>query len=231
MVRYNRRAELIRNSSAMSAVAVVTNSDGYPLNRGEAISIPTELSGLYFVGSLEDWMSGSLTQRVYAVKPCVVQELMAKNEAGGVPLLELESFLQERCTECIVSLCINDHKDRVRDGLLCEVFAGSSAPNTEGMTSFVFDRLGLTIHHALLPSRTMQSKTPLSMSFVDVCTHNKRITCLDVECTMKAYSTQGSSPNRQGSRGHSSYSGLRIEGEHVTVRTHPHRWAWDKKPI
>ena len=80
---------------------------------------------------------------------------MANNEAGGVPLLELESFLQEQCTECIVSLCINDHKDRVRDGLLCEVFAGSSAPNTEGMTSFAFDRLGLTIHHTLLPLRTI----------------------------------------------------------------------------
>ena len=95
VVRYNRRAEVIRNSSAMSAVAVVTNSDGSPLNRGKAISIPTELSGLYFVGLLEDWISGSLTQRVYAMKPCVVQELMAKNEAGGVPLLDLESFLQE----------------------------------------------------------------------------------------------------------------------------------------
>ena len=65
--RYNRQPQLIVDASAMSAVAVVTNSDGSPTDLAKARQIPVNLSDKFFVQSPTDHANRSTSQHVYAM--------------------------------------------------------------------------------------------------------------------------------------------------------------------
>ena len=65
--RYNRQPQLTVDASAMSAVAVVTNSDGSPISLAKARQIQVDLSDKLFVHLPADHANRSTSQRVYAM--------------------------------------------------------------------------------------------------------------------------------------------------------------------
>ena len=94
MERYNRQPQLIVDASAMSAVAVVTNSDGSPIDLAKARQIPVNLSDKFFVQSPTDHANRSTSQRVYAMLKGKLKLMMEANKSGGIPLSEVDSFLE-----------------------------------------------------------------------------------------------------------------------------------------
>ena len=106
--RHNRQPQLIVDASAMSAFAVVTNSDGSPIDLAKARQIPVDLSDKFFVHSSATHANCSTSQRVYAMLKGKLKLMMEANKSGSVPLSEVESFLEQHCHQCITTACIND---------------------------------------------------------------------------------------------------------------------------
>ena len=130
--------------------AVVTNADGSPVESNNMSSLPEKLRRKYFVPSPTDFMNKTLLQRIYVLDRSKYQTLSMMK----VTLEEVESFLLEISSDCLITLCINDNG--VNDPKcisLSKVFGGRRTPPTKVILLSIPKHLALWYHMQMCQAR------------------------------------------------------------------------------
>jgi len=193
--------------------AVVTNADGSAVDLTKISSLAAKFRGKYFVPSPTDFLNKSLQQRLYVLDRSQYQKLSGMK----VALDEVETFLLEISSDCLITLCINDneimHNDQ-KGSSLSKVFGGPSTPPTEGFSLFYSDLLDLLVSYAVVPSEEVADYMASSTSLCDADFHENVISPGDLKIITRAYCKTGMYNNRLKSQdnGHSTFLGTKTEG-------------------
>ena len=193
----------------MATLAVVTQTDGRPLDLKSASAVNSTLHKKFFVPSPTDFIARTATQRIYAVD----WDKFDLFSSDHVQLVNAEEFLRRNSVVCITTLCINDTSewDHISNyHLLSQVFTGTAVPNTTGFKKFSCTCLGLDIYYSILPADHSANKfTPISTSLVDASLHAYEITDRHVEIIDRAFTPTGMHPKRDVCRSHGHLTFLR----------------------
>ena len=222
VANWNKGSKVKISSHSMVTVAVVTKADGTPLDLATATNLNPEFANKSFVPSPSDFVARSTIQRIYVIDDSNYDLLMARNESGGVPLVDVDQFLINHSECCINTVCINDNvrwDECPCYHLFSQIFGGRAAPSTDQYESFHSERLGLIVYYAMKPASEVQQFTPLSTSLVDGQFHKFVLTHREVEIIDNAFRPRGTYSNRNVARshGHCSYQGLKTD----TSQSHP----------
>ena len=106
IAKFNTPPKRIPVQDAKVSVAVVTLSNGQPLDLNTATRLDPSLVGMHFVPSLSDFINESCTQKVYAIDNDQYKKLKKYNIVG-LPYQDAEDTIKENSTVCIKTLCIN----------------------------------------------------------------------------------------------------------------------------
>lgn len=212
VAKWNKAPKLVRDGKAKVSVAIVTKSDGSPLDLDTASQFDKRHARKWMVPSPTDFVNRTTIQRVYVVTGDNYKKLTKFNDKGGVHLDMVEKFLEGVSEEVVRTVTINDNS--LWDGcdnyhLFSQIFGGTVVPDFESDEEYNLPQFGVTIKFGLLPARQTVEYTPLSTSMMEPNAHKCVINSRDVEILNKALSQKGIFPrrNRADNLGHCSFIG------------------------